>query len=41
LKECEITKSEITLEDFIGEEGKGLDLMKEIERARHRRKEEE
>jgi len=41
LKECETTKSETTFEDFIGEEGKGLDRMKEIERARQRKKKDE
>jgi len=39
LKECEITKNEIPIEEFIGEEGKGLELMKRIERAREKMKE--
>jgi len=39
LKECEITKNEIPIEKFIGEEGKGLELMKRIERAKEKMKE--
>jgi len=39
LKECEITKNEIPIEEFIGEGGKGLESMKRIERARDKMKE--
>jgi len=31
--------NEIPIEEFIGEEGKGLELMKRIERAREKMKE--
>ncbi|XP_025998026.2 trichohyalin-like [Solenopsis invicta] len=34
IKECEATKSEMTLEEIIGEEGKGLQTMKRIEKVR-------
>jgi hypothetical protein len=34
LKECEATKSEIQLNEFLGEEGKGLKVMKWIEKVR-------
>ena len=33
LKECEATKSEIQLNEFLGEEGKGLEIMKWIEKV--------
>jgi len=39
LKECEITKNEISIEEFIGEIGKGLESMKRIERAIEKTKE--
>lgn len=28
LKECEVTKNEVRIEEFMGEEGKGFELMK-------------
>jgi len=34
LKEYEVTKSEIQLEEFLGEKGKGLEVMKWIEKVR-------
>lgn len=34
LKECEMTKSEMVIEEFLGEEGKGLEVMKKIGRTR-------
>lgn len=34
LKECEATKNELRIEEFVGEEAKGLKLIKWIEKLR-------
>jgi len=36
LKECDATKNDMSIEEFIGE-GKGLELMKKIEKLRKER----
>ncbi|XP_077278957.1 uncharacterized protein LOC143906639 [Temnothorax americanus] len=41
LKECEATKSEIQLKEFLGKEGKRLEVMKKIERVRKEAEERE
>jgi len=33
-KECDLTKNKISFEEFIGEEGKGLELTKKITKLR-------
>ncbi|KYN07529.1 hypothetical protein ALC62_01731 [Cyphomyrmex costatus] len=38
---CEETKSEMRAKEFIGEEGKGLEIMKKIEKARREAQERE
>jgi len=32
LKECDVTKNEMVIEEFIGEKQKGLELMKKIKK---------
>lgn len=34
LKECEATKDEIRIEELLNEDGRGLEVMKRIQRAR-------
>lgn len=40
LKECEGTKNELRIEEFVGEEAKGLKLIKWIEKLRREKTEE-
>lgn len=37
LRECETTKNEMQIEEFLNEEGKGLEIMKKIGQERERK----
>lgn len=38
LKECEATKNEISMEEFLSEEGNGLNIMKKIDQIREEKR---
>jgi len=40
LKECEATKDEMSIEEFLSEEGKSCNAMKKINRVREKKREE-
>lgn len=41
LKECEATKDEISMEEFLSEEGNGLNIMRKIDKIREKKRMEE